>query len=80
MFSLEAQLKSNPAAQCRVLANRFIPIPKLVLLSDIGNRPDRWSINRLDFYLLQSIKGSENFRKSDDLSDPNIPCGRQRAI
>nr|CUV13444.1 conserved protein of unknown function [Ralstonia solanacearum] len=55
-FSLEAQPKSNPAAQSRVLANRFIPIPKFVLLSDTGNWPGRWSNNQPGVGPLQPIK------------------------
>ncbi|AXW64843.1 hypothetical protein CJO94_22275 (plasmid) [Ralstonia solanacearum] len=55
-FSLEAQPKRNPAAQSRFLANRFIPIPKFVLLPDTGNWPGRWSSNQPGICPLQSIK------------------------
>ncbi|MGC5833825.1 hypothetical protein LDP08_25105, partial [Ralstonia pseudosolanacearum] len=54
--SLEAQPNRNPAAQSRLLANRFIPIPKFVLLSDTGNWPGRWSSNQPGVCPLQLIK------------------------
>ncbi|WP_231674456.1 hypothetical protein, partial [Ralstonia pseudosolanacearum] len=46
----------HPAAQSRLLANRFIPIPKFVLLSDTGNWPGRWSSNQPGVCPLQLIK------------------------
>ncbi|WP_275760529.1 hypothetical protein [Ralstonia pseudosolanacearum] len=60
-FSLEAQPKRNPAAQGRFLANRFIPIPKFVLLSNTGNWPSRWSNNQPGVCPLQPIKRIRRF-------------------
>ncbi|WP_206780056.1 hypothetical protein, partial [Ralstonia solanacearum] len=63
MFSLEAQPKSNPAAQSCVLANRFIPIPKFVLLFTSATDP---IVGRLASWMficcsqLKDLKISEN--------------------
>ncbi|WP_230680113.1 hypothetical protein, partial [Ralstonia solanacearum] len=63
MFSLEAQLKSNPAAQSRLLANRCIPIPKFVLLFTSATGPTAGRLAGWMFICcsqLKDLKISEN--------------------